>query len=85
MIAKKFFYVCAGLMCLAFAYHLGARSATAAPPAGNPVVAAGTNGLHGGSSYGWVVTASGDYFYFDGGNWRFHSNVFAGAPTPVGR
>jgi hypothetical protein len=27
--AKRFFYVCAGILCLAFAYHLGARNATA--------------------------------------------------------
>ncbi len=27
--AKRFFYVCAGILCLAFAYHLGATSATA--------------------------------------------------------
>ena len=27
--AKRFFYVCAGILCLAFAYHLGARSAIA--------------------------------------------------------
>jgi len=29
MLAKRFFYVCAGLLCLSLAYHLGARSATA--------------------------------------------------------
>jgi hypothetical protein len=29
MVAKRFFYVCAGLLCLALAYHLGAMSATA--------------------------------------------------------
>jgi hypothetical protein len=27
--ARSFFYVCAGLLCLALAYHLGARGATA--------------------------------------------------------
>ena len=27
--AKRFFYVCAGILCLAFAYHLGARNAIA--------------------------------------------------------
>ena len=27
--AKRFFFVCAGILCLAFAYHLGARNATA--------------------------------------------------------
>ena len=29
MVAKRFFYVCAGILCLALAYHFGARSATA--------------------------------------------------------
>ncbi len=29
MRARAFFYVCAGILCLAMAYHLGARSATA--------------------------------------------------------
>src|SRR5438132_215026 len=29
MVAKRFFYVCAGIFLLAVAYHLGARSATA--------------------------------------------------------
>jgi len=27
--AKKFFYACAGILCLAFAYHLGASRAVA--------------------------------------------------------
>jgi len=34
MVAKRFFYVCAGLLCLALAYHLGARSATAQASSG---------------------------------------------------
>ena len=29
MFAKRFFYVCAGLLCLALAYHLGATNAAA--------------------------------------------------------
>ncbi len=29
MLAKRFFFVCGGLLCLAFAYHLGAQSAGA--------------------------------------------------------
>ena len=29
MLAKRFFHVCAGLLCLAIAYHLGAQSAGA--------------------------------------------------------
>ena len=27
--AKRFFYICAGILCLALAYHLGATNATA--------------------------------------------------------
>ena len=27
--AKRFFYLCAGVLCLAFAYHLGASNASA--------------------------------------------------------
>ncbi|MGH7741097.1 MAG: hypothetical protein ACRENS_03655 [Candidatus Eiseniibacteriota bacterium] len=27
--AKRFFFICAGILCLAFAYHLGAQSAVA--------------------------------------------------------
>ena len=32
MFARRFFYVCAGLLCLALAYHLGATTATAGRP-----------------------------------------------------
>ncbi len=32
--AKTFLFVCAGLLCLAIAYHLGARSAGAQAPSG---------------------------------------------------
>ena len=39
MFAKRFFYVCAGFLCLAFAYHLGASNATAAKP-GSTIIAA---------------------------------------------
>ena len=36
MVAKRFFYVCAGLLCLALVYHLGAMNASA--QAGGPFV-----------------------------------------------
>ena len=36
--AKKFFYVCAGIFLLALSYHLGARNA-GAQAGGNPVAA----------------------------------------------
>jgi len=41
---KKFFYVCAGLLCLAAAYHLGARTARA--QATGPVVGFTATGGH---------------------------------------
>jgi hypothetical protein len=75
--ARKFFYVCAGLSLLAFCYHLGAGTATA-QGAGNPVV----GGFQGQGPIG-IVTANGDVQWFrssDGrtGTWTFGSNVFAG-------
>jgi hypothetical protein len=78
--AKRFFYVCAGLLCLTLVYHLGARSATAQAP-GNPIVTmAAQNG-------GWgVVTANGDFYISgspNGGTWTLGSNVFGGSPTPT--
>lgn len=37
MFAKRFFYVCAGLLCLVLAYHFGAINATAQTPAAGEV------------------------------------------------
>jgi hypothetical protein len=42
MFARKFFFVCAGLLCLAITYHFGASSAKAAKP-GPPIIAAYAN------------------------------------------
>ena len=81
MLAKRFFYVCAGLLCLALAYHLGATSATAQAP-GNPVVGVGGGG--GDNRQVFVaVTANGDAFLYSPGNtnWQPAPNVF-GAPAP---
>lgn len=39
MLAKRFFYVCAGFLCLALAFHLGARAATAQAPVPRPTSA----------------------------------------------
>ena len=76
MLAKRFFYVCAGLLCLALAYHLGARSATAQAP-GNPIAAA--------PATGYVFTANGDLYYSPDPPtqpYSFLRNVFSGA-TPA--
>jgi hypothetical protein len=81
--AKKFFYVCAGILMLALSYHFGAQSVSA-QAVGNPVVASipPTN-----SWYAAVVTANGDVYgsISAGGNlatWTHTGNVFTG-PTPV--
>ena len=80
MFAKRFFYVCAGLLCLALAYHLGAKSAGAQAP-GNPVV-----GITGSSSYIAAVTSNGDVYLssndWGDGPWSFRSNIFNSA-TPA--
>ncbi len=80
MFAKRFFYVCAGLLCLAIAYHLGARSATATQAPGNQVVALAPYG-----SALWAVTSNGDVYYAPNPQdvpWSQGVNVF-GTPTPV--
>ena len=81
--ARTFFYVCAGLLCLALAYHFGAVNATAQAP-GNPLVSIAP--YPGGGPSGTLIAASanGDVFYTNGaGNpWSHVGNVFAG-PTPA--
>ena len=67
MVAKRFLYVCTGILCLAFAYHLGATIAKAAPQEGNPVVGVGGGG--GDNRQVFVaVRANGDAFMYVGGN-----------------
>ena len=76
--ARKFFYVCAGMLMLALSYHLGANTATAQAP-GNPVVATFIEGNA-------VVTASGDVYQSSNGvigPWTLMSNTFSGGPTPA--
>jgi hypothetical protein len=81
--AKKFFYVCAGLFLLALTYHLGAQSAIAQAPS-NSVV-----GMDAASStYANVITANGDVYRIDAGiggggalNATYRGNLF-GAATP---
>ena len=76
--AKRFFYVCAGLLMLALSYHLGARSAGAQAP-GNPVAGV----AHDAGSALFVVTANGDtYVSLEGTGWQRKDNVFS-APTPA--
>ena len=80
--AKRFFYVCAGLFLLALSYHLGANSATAQAP-GNSVV--GVESAM--TTYVNVVTANGDVYRVDAGqggggalNSTYRGNIF-GVPV----
>src|SRR5262249_25723708 len=81
MVAKRFFYICAGLLCLALAYHAGANNAGAQVVAGNPVVAYGT-GL--GCCNVVAVTANGDVYgaASPDAQWQHITNIFTG-PTPA--
>lgn len=80
--ARRFFYIAAGMFLLALSYHLGAGTATAQPP-GNPVV-----GIAAGASGFIAVTANGDTYQFGNGGpnvWHGTGNVFGGSPTPAVR
>jgi hypothetical protein len=82
MRARSFLHVSLGILALAAAYHLGARSATAQAP-GNSV--AGVSAYpDGGYSHIVVATANGDvYGKFATYGWENLGNVFSGGPTPA--
>ncbi len=77
--AKKFMYVCVGMLALAGAYHLGAEN-TVAQSLGDPVV--GMDVLHMSSeSRVTLVTANGDIygthidaFAYQAGSWTYFGN-----------
>jgi hypothetical protein len=79
--AKKFFFVCGGILMLVLAYHFGATSATAQAPS-NPIVA---------GDYVAVITANGDVYSNSSeippsgaATWVRAGNVFAASgPTPA--
>ncbi len=83
MRSSTFRNVTLGILALALAYHLGARSTSAQAP-GNPVV-----GCAYGSSAMFLATANGDVYVWGGGNWSRLPNVFGGAtstaPMSVGQ
>ncbi len=72
--AKKFFYVCAGLFLLALTYHFGARSA---------IAQAGATGFGFTADAGYllVMTPNGDV-YASGGDYRSVNGI--GSPYFVG-
>ena len=83
--ARKFFYVCAGMLMLALSYHFGANTAAAQAP-GNACVgfAFGVSTPFGGTEV--VLTANGDVYASSVGNstqWVRIDNVFSGPPTPA--
>ena len=75
VMAKRFFYVCAGIFLLALTYHLGARSVAAQAPS-NPIVAMvgfqNTSGLTSISA----LTANGDFYEGGSFGWTRINNVF---------
>jgi len=85
--ARKFFYVCAGMLMLALAYHFGASSVSAqVEPTIVGAFADNCNGMI-------VVTANGNVFVrpnqvcantFNGAP-VFAGNFWAGSPTPSAR
>lgn len=74
--AKKFFYVCAGLLLLALAYSFGASRAVA-QGAGNPFV-----GIVSAESFVTVITRSGDV-YLRQGDGAFQQSVHVPGGSPV--
>lgn len=82
--AKKFFYVCAGVFLLALSYHLGARNATA--QTGSMV--SGFSAVT--PEYApclYVMTPNGDVYSSCGPDFsrppNFVGNFWGGGPTPV--
>jgi hypothetical protein len=77
--ARKFFYVCAGMLMLALSFHFGFTTASAQAP-GNPVVAMPVPDI--------AVTANGDLYQGTNpsGNapttWTWKANIFSGS-APV--
>ena len=59
MFAKRFFFVCAGLLCLAITYHLGARNAGAHEPSFMDCASFG-------DGYSPVAVVDRQLFYSDG-------------------
>jgi hypothetical protein len=80
-VAKKFFYVSAGLFLLAVSYQFGARSAGAQAP-GNPVVS--LSAVYFAQPLMWAVTSNGDVYADNGSQgltWVRRGNVFGNSPT----
>lgn len=78
-LAKKFFFACAGLLCLAAVYHLGTRSAAAQGV--SPMVGIDWMGTN--SCYQAVaIDASGQLYEDCGGTWR-PTHRIGGRPVAI--
>ena len=79
MFAKRFFFICAGLLCLAVAYHVGATSATA-KVSGSRLVAMADRPSIGSSAV--AVDQSGRIYLGHMGQWT-QSGTVPGTPVAM--
>jgi hypothetical protein len=75
--ARKFFYIAAGMLMLALVYHLGSGTAGAQGFGLGLVCKLDGTDMYGTQSY---CSPSGDIFQYWNGHWAKTSNVFGGAP-----
>ncbi|HEY3216223.1 MAG TPA: hypothetical protein VGK93_06985 [Candidatus Eisenbacteria bacterium] len=82
MFAKRFFYVWAGLLCLALAYHLGAQSAVALDRDGPTAVGLVVYPDAMGESQWYALASNGDVYHVTNrtGSWGKNSNIFSPHP-----
>lgn len=73
---KKFFFVCAGLLCLAVAYHLGATNAQGQAGSAVTGIAVGLTGNQAASNF-YVMTQDGTVYWRQ---FQHFNPSFAGAP-----
>jgi hypothetical protein len=81
--ARKFCYICAGMLMLALSYHFGASTAVAQAPSNGLVEVTYIGGI--GSSPYLAATVNGDVYTAanSSGPWLHVGNVFSGGPTPA--
>jgi len=79
--ARKFFYVCAGLLCLAIAFQMGVKSAGAQAGSGFVGISADTGLSH---TY-LALEANGQVYETtnQGTTWTYRGNAYSNAPTPT--
>lgn len=81
--ARRFFYIAAGMLMLALSYHFGFSTASAQAP-GNPIVGIAADGAQLG--HYMVVTANGDVYVTNSdalSNWIPRVNALSGGTPAV--